>query len=372
MDPETRVTQMIHSIGSAAGHFGSAVFGGFAGFTVAASIYTIVGLALWLKAGRPSERGKIRGALQYIYPSETYRDSAARVDVWNSVFSVAFWWPITGFLFAIVGSVSVDAFLRNHLGPSPYSLGDGWGVAVLQFAVLAIAADFGFYVGHYVSHNVPLFWRVHRAHHSADVLTVLTAFRVHPLEIVLNHFYELLISALAVGVTAYLTGTTVGSKAGILLGAFGFFLLIKTIFDHTHFWMSLGWWNRIFCAPVMHQFHHSSERPHWDKNLGRTLTVWDWMFGTLYLPKPRETFSPGLNVIERGEHNPHGNVRDYYLEPVTTFVEHLFGQNPEKRQLAAIMAKRAAARKQNRKVAPAPEARERPSHEYAGGKESSA
>lgn len=350
MDLGTGGAKLIAAMGSAIGHFGSAVAGGLAGFALAAAIYTVIGVSIWLKAGAPRERSWVRGAVRFVFPRETYRDPAARVDMWNSVFSVAFWWPVTGFLFAIWGSIPVDAFLHHQFGPSPFSLGDGWGVAWLQFAVLAIAADFGFWVGHYVSHNVPLFWRVHRAHHSADVLTVLTAFRVHPLEIVMNHFYEVVASSLAIGITIYLTGTAVGAKAGLMLGAFGFFLLVKTIFDHTHFWISLGPLNRVFCAPVMHQFHHSSERRHWDHNLGRTLMLWDWIFGTLYLPKDRETFAPGLNAAERGEGNPHGRLRDYYLEPVVTFFEYLFGGNPERRQTAARLAKRAASRKQIRQV----------------------
>lgn len=72
--------------------------------------------------------------------------------------------------------------------------------------------------------------------------------------------------------------------------------------SHVHVHVSYGnWVNRIVLAPVMHNLHHSIELPHRDKNYGVILTVWDWMFGTLYLPKKNETWRWGLNEVEFGE-----------------------------------------------------------------------
>ena len=48
-----------------------------------------------------------------------------------------------------------------------------------------LAADFGFFFGHYLGHKVPLLWEFHKVHHSAEVLSPLTNYRFHPLDRVL-------------------------------------------------------------------------------------------------------------------------------------------------------------------------------------------
>jgi sterol desaturase/sphingolipid hydroxylase (fatty acid hydroxylase superfamily) len=46
----------------------------------------------------------------------------------------------------------------------------------------------------------------------------------------------------------------------------------------------------------MHQVHHSLEHRHWDKNMGFVFSLWDRLFGTLYVPKSDEQFRLGLPV----------------------------------------------------------------------------
>ena len=41
--------------------------------------------------------------------------------------------------------------------------------------------------------------------------------------------------------------------------------------------------------------HHSDNPKHFDKNFGSCLALWDWMFGTLYVPqKEREPITFGF------------------------------------------------------------------------------
>ena len=46
------------------------------------------------------------------------------------------------------------------------------------------------------------------------------------------------------------------------------------------------------------------------------LSIWGWMFGTLYLPVKGETYRWGLNETEIGANNPHMSMRALYLEPL--------------------------------------------------------
>jgi sterol desaturase/sphingolipid hydroxylase (fatty acid hydroxylase superfamily) len=51
---------------------------------------------------------------------------------------------------------------------------------------------------------------------------------------------------------------------------------------------------------------------HVDKNYGGMLTIWDWLTGTLYVPRDDETLT---FVLADGEHRDYRSVRDLYLLP---------------------------------------------------------
>jgi hypothetical protein len=68
----------------------------------------------------------------------------------------------------------------------------------------------------------------------------------------------------------------------------------------------------------MHQIHHSTLPRHRDKNLGAILSLWDYLFGTLYVPQGREEFPLGISCEEVGAANPHTNIAQILIEPVTT------------------------------------------------------
>ena len=74
-----------------------------------------------------------------------------------------------------------------------------------------------------------------------------------------------------------------------------FWLTISHL-HHTHIWMPFtGILGRIVTSPAHHQIHHSKLPHHLDKNLGGHLAIWDWAFGTLYVPsKQRETLDLGI------------------------------------------------------------------------------
>jgi len=88
---------------------------------------------------------------------------------------------------------------------------------------------------------------------------------------------------------------------------------------HSHIWLDFGpVLDRILISPAQHQIHHSLAPKHHDCNYGLTLAVWDWMFGTLYVPQSREVLAFG--VADR-EGNPepqvHRSLKEAYLVPFT-------------------------------------------------------
>ena len=56
--------------------------------------------------------------------------------------------------------------------------------------------------------------------------------------------------------------------------------------QHSHMWISFrGLLGRVFISPAHHQVHHSDNPKHFNTNYGSCLALWDWMFGTLYVPR---------------------------------------------------------------------------------------
>jgi hypothetical protein len=52
-------------------------------------------------------------------------------------------------------------------------------------------------------------------------------------------------------------------------------------------------------------------------NLGITggFILWDYLFGTLYWPKPHERVVWGASLEELGPHNPHRNLKGFFYGP---------------------------------------------------------
>jgi sterol desaturase/sphingolipid hydroxylase (fatty acid hydroxylase superfamily) len=152
--------------------------------------------------------------------------------------------------------------------------------------MLFLAYELGYWLNHYLAHRIPFLWEFHKVHHSAIVLTPLTNFRVHPVYmcIFLNILAVFIGAANGVGDFAFgqTTHQYVLSENNIILV---FFIYFYVHLQHTQLWISFtGWLGHLFMSPAHHQIHHSRDPAHFNKNLGSCLALWDWMFGTLYVP----------------------------------------------------------------------------------------
>ncbi len=163
--------------------------------------------------------------------------------------------------------------------------------------MLFLAYELGYWFNHWLSHKVPFLWEFHKVHHSAEVLTPLTNFRVHPVYAVIFANILAFSAAVANGFGHYLFGDTTHQFAladtNIILVLF---IHAYVHLQHSHMWIAFrGLAGRIFISPAHHQVHHSENPKHFNKNFGSCLALWDWMFGTLYVPaKKREKLTFGV------------------------------------------------------------------------------
>jgi sterol desaturase/sphingolipid hydroxylase (fatty acid hydroxylase superfamily) len=254
-------------------------------------------------------------AVRSVFPPEAYRHGSSWIDYVNFVVNYLF---LAGLLFSIftISGEQVRTLLLHSFGTPALRLARGWIATGTQFVVIALATDFGGFLQHYLMHKVPFLWQIHRAHHSAEVLTPFSTSRAHPLEILEQALILPVLPGIATGVLLYFSGTPLNTTAMSMVAAWIFFRGFMENFRHSSVWVSYGWrLNHVFYSPAMHQIHHSSLPQHFDKNMGDILSVWDWMFGTLHVPKGPEAIPFGIGLAQRGQNNPHSSLRDFFIEP---------------------------------------------------------
>jgi sterol desaturase/sphingolipid hydroxylase (fatty acid hydroxylase superfamily) len=280
-------------------------------FSLASLLCTLCVAILFLgwrrQPGRKPLRVKV--LLRALFPRRLRRSKSSGADIGYFVFSLF----LVGILFgwAVLSSHIVSAATNDALAVAfgtrqPAGLSAAQTTCIMT-VVLFVAYEFGYWIDHYLSHNVAFLWEFHKVHHTAEVLTPLTNFRVHPVDtIVFNNILALVMGS-AGGIAGYLLGDPVqpftisrDNNAIILL----FFFLIGHL-QHTHFWIAFtGVWGRILLSPAHHQIHHSTDPAHFNKNLGSFLAIWDWLFGTLHVPgKTRQKLDFGVEPKQATDHS---------------------------------------------------------------------
>jgi sterol desaturase/sphingolipid hydroxylase (fatty acid hydroxylase superfamily) len=73
--------------------------------------------------------------------------------------------------------------------------------ALVMFTLgMGVAFDFARYLSHRLHHRIPVLWEFHKVHHSAEVLTVFSNYRNHPVETMVELLLRLVAAAVVAGV----------------------------------------------------------------------------------------------------------------------------------------------------------------------------
>ncbi len=202
------------------------------------------------------------------------------------------------FLFSASGAALGVALLATVFGLPPEGARLDTAFAMVCAALIPFAtADFSLYWTHRLFHRYGLLWRAHRLHHEPPVLTPLTAFRFWPQEQIVHIACAAFMGGVGLGIVATSFGARIDPLT--LLGVNVFTLLWNLGFSHLrHSHLALPfprWLSHILVSPHMHQAHHSADAAQHDKNFATVFALWDWMFGTLYLPARGERFRFGVD-----------------------------------------------------------------------------
>jgi len=149
-------------------------------------------------------------------------------------------------------------------------------LAIFKIILGIVVLDFAVYWQHRVFHVVPIFWRLHRVHHTDTEFDVTTALRFHTVEILLSYLIKAIIIVLF-GI----------SFESVII--FEVVLNFCAMFNHGNYQIPNvieKYVRQLLVTPSMHRVHHSVLVNETNSNYGFCLSLWDRMFGS-YIPEPK-------------------------------------------------------------------------------------
>lgn len=216
-----------------------------------------------------------------------------RQDFWLDAFYMYFNYFLFSLIIFSAGSNVVSNAFNDFLGlfgitnMVAFHL-ETWP-AWAQMLTLFVVSDFLAWNVHRLLHRVPWLWEFHKVHHSVEQMGFAAHLRYHWME---NVIYKSL---------QYIPLSMLG------FGLVDFFLvyILQTAwghFNHSNLQVNLGPLKYIFNSPRMHIWHHAHDLPEnrrYGMNFGITLSLWDWLFGTVHWPSNGRDIRLGFPGLKR-------------------------------------------------------------------------
>ncbi|WP_366184349.1 sterol desaturase family protein [Flavobacterium ovatum] len=176
---------------------------------------------------------------------------------------------------------SIQLFAISDL-PTPWSL-----------LIFFLISDFIQWNVHRLLHIVPFLWKIHQTHHSVKEMGFAAHFRYNWMEPIV---YKSIL---------YLPIMIIGGVNVQDVFIVHFISIAIGHLNHANIGWDYGYLKYILNNPKMHIWHHSKKLPNkYGVNFGISLSLWDYLFGTNYIP------SDGKN-IELGFKNDHQFPQDF-------------------------------------------------------------
>lgn len=228
-----------------------------------------------------------------------------RKDFWLDSFYILF----NFFLFSLIGynaisNVGVELFndFLNIFGVENIVALEVQDLPVwIQLLIMLVIADFIQWNVHRQLHRHPRLWEFHKVHHSVKEMGFAAQFRFHFMETIIYKTVQYIPLAM-IGF---------GIKEFFLVHMFAVFV---GHLNHANVGWNYGIFGYVFNNPKMHIWHHSkalpAHLPH-GMNFGLTLSIWDYIFGTAYIPKSGKNIELGFT----GDENFPDDFKNQMLVP---------------------------------------------------------
>ena len=207
--------------------------------------------------------------------------SVFRKDFWLDTFYMFFNFFILNLIVLIALSNTAAEFLNDLLGVigltiSNLQLFDVDDLPrVLGLFIFFIITDFVQWNTHRLLHRVPMLWNFHKVHHSVKQMGFAAHLRYHWMEPVI---YKSLL---------YIPIAIIGGFDAQDVAIVHFFALTIGHLNHANLGWNYGVLKYIFNNPKMHIWHHAKALPKEFRNgvnYGISLSLWDYLFRTNYIP----------------------------------------------------------------------------------------
>ncbi len=207
--------------------------------------------------------------------------SVFRKDFWLDMFYMFFNFFLLNLIVLIALSNTAAEFLNDILKTvgltiSSFQLFDVDNLPKwLGLVIFFLVSDFVQWNTHRLLHRVPLLWNFHKVHHSVKEMGFAAHLRYHWMEPVV--YKSLLYIPLAI----------IGGFDAQDVSIVYFFAIAIGHLNHANLGWDYGILKYVFNNPKMHIWHHAKQLPDhvsYGVNYGLTLSLWDYIFKTNYVP----------------------------------------------------------------------------------------
>jgi len=218
--------------------------------------------------------------LEIIFPWRK-NQSIFRKDFWLDTFYMFFNFFLLNLIVLIALSNTVAEFFNDILASIGLSISSlqlfnandlpKW----LGLVIFFIVSDFVQWNTHRLLHRVPFLWNFHKVHHSVKQMGFAAHLRYHWMEPVV---YKSLL---------YIPMALIANYQAQDVAIVYFFSIAIGHLNHANLGWNYGFLKYIFNNPKMHIWHHAKELPkhtRYGVNFGLTLSIWDYLFKTDYIP----------------------------------------------------------------------------------------
>lgn len=247
---------------------------------ISSTFYILIGLSL------------VFWALELTIPWRK-KQATFRKDFWLDGFYMFF----NLFLFGLIGFLGYQNIVKHAFSDllglfgltNPVAISLTMLPQIAQLAILFVIDDFLAWNIHRLLHRVPFLWRFHQVHHSVKQMGFAAHLRYHWMENIVYWTIKYIpLAMIGFDIQQYFIITIVTLGIGH--------------FNHSNINIPLGPLKYLFNNPQMHIWHHAKnlpkERPY-GVNFGISLSIWDYLFRTNYIPHSGRDITLGFDGDEQ-------------------------------------------------------------------------
>ena len=187
-------------------------------------------------------------------------------------------------VYKIIAKIAVEEF---QISPNAIAIVDLSNFSpVLQLLIFFVVLDFVQWLTHILLHRFSFLWKFHKVHHSVKEMGFAAHLRYHWMENILYKPFKV--------VALMLLGGFEPEQAFIV----HFIAISIGHLNHANIKLDYGPLRYVFNNPVMHLYHHAKALPENHKigaNFAISLSVWDYIFKTNYVPAPDKNLVLGYS-----------------------------------------------------------------------------